>query len=61
MHAGPARAAVLGALGLFAAFLVACRLLSGVHWLSDIVGGMLLSGGLVLLYASACGSSGTAA
>lgn len=61
MHAGPARAAVLGALGLFAAFLVVCRLLSGVHWLSDIVGGMLLSGGLVLLYASACGSSGTAA
>ena len=61
MHAGPARAAFLGALGLVAAFLVACRLLSGVHWLSDIVGGVLLSGGLVLLYASACGSSGTAA
>lgn len=61
MHAGPARAAVLGVLGLFAAFLVVCRLLSGVHWLSDIAGGMLLSGGLVLLYASACGSSGTAA
>ena len=61
MHAGPARAAVLGVLGLFAAFLVVCRLLSGVHWLSDIVGGMLLSGGLVLLYAYACGSSGTAA
>lgn len=61
MHAGPARSAVLGALGLFAAFLVVCRLLSGVHWLSDIAGGMLLSGGLVLLYAYVCGSFGTAA
>ena len=61
MHTGPARAAVLGVLGLFAAFLVVCRLLSGVHWLSDIVGGMLLSGGLVLLYAYACGNSKTAA
>ena len=26
------------------------RLLSGVHWLSDIIGGALLSGGLVALY-----------
>ena len=29
------------------------RVLSGVHWESDIIGGMLLSGGLVLLYAGA--------
>lgn len=34
----------------FTAFMVAGRLLSGVHWLSDIVGGVLLSGGLVTLY-----------
>lgn len=36
----------------FAIFMVAARLLSGVHWLSDIIGGALLSGGLVSLYAS---------
>lgn len=32
------------------AFLVIGRLLSGVHWLSDILGGVLLSAGLVGLY-----------
>lgn len=37
-------------LSLFTAFMVAARLLSGVHWLSDIVGGALLSVGLVMLY-----------
>ena len=39
---------------LFTAFMVVGRLLSGVHWLSDILGGILLSGGLVLLYDVAC-------
>ena len=34
----------------FTAFLVVGRVLSGVHWLSDIIGGMLLSGGLLGLY-----------
>ena len=34
-----------------AALMVLGRILSGVHWLTDIVGGMLLSGGLVALYA----------
>lgn len=37
----------------FSAFMVVGRLLSGVHWLTDIVGGMLLSAGLVVLYAAA--------
>lgn len=38
----------------FTAFMVVGRLLSGVHWLSDIIGGCLLGGGLVLLYDVAC-------
>ena len=36
----------------FTAFMVICRLICGVHWVTDIVGGALLSGGLVMLYAS---------
>ena len=35
---------------LFSLFMVAGRLLSGVHWLTDIVGAVLLSGGLFSLY-----------
>ena len=37
-------------LGIFTAFMVAARLISGVHWLTDIIGGGLLSVGLVMLY-----------
>ena len=36
--------------GAFTAFLVVGRVLSGVHWFSDIVGGILLSGGLLGIY-----------
>ena len=36
----------------FTAFMVAGRLISGVHWLSDIIGGAILSAGLVVLYHS---------
>ena len=39
----------------FTAFMVVGRLLSGVHWLTDIIGGAMLSAGLVLLYRYACG------
>ena len=45
--------ALLG-MGAFTALMVLGRLISGVHWLSDIVGGALLSAALVTLYSAAC-------
>ena len=37
---------------IFALFMVVGRILSGVHWISDIIGGALLSAGLVMLYSA---------
>jgi undecaprenyl-diphosphatase len=35
---------------LFTAFMVIGRILAGVHWITDIIGGLLLSAGLVTAY-----------
>lgn len=43
-----------GVIVLFMLFMVVGRLLAGVHWLTDIIGGVLLAGGMVLLYDGMC-------
>ena len=35
---------------VFTVFMVLARLISGVHWVTDIIGGALISAGLVLMY-----------
>lgn len=44
------KAVAISIISIFSVFMVFARIISGVHWITDIVGGILLSGGLVMLY-----------
>lgn len=48
------KACVTLAICLFMAFMVLGRLICGVHWLSDIIGGILLSAALISAYRAVC-------
>lgn len=48
-----ARKAIKWACGIGMAAIIVTRLLSGVHWLTDIVGGLLISAALLCLFSAA--------
>lgn len=49
-----ARKYAIAAMAVFTIFMVLARLISGVHWLTDIIGGIMISAGLVELYRAVC-------
>jgi len=51
------RKGITGAIAIFIPFMALGRLISGVHWFTDIIGGALLSAGLVALYFAAIPSA----
>ena len=44
------RRCVVATIIVFVIFMVVGRLISGVHWISDIIGGALFSSGMVIMY-----------
>ncbi len=48
------RRCVMFTIAVFIGFMVIGRLISGVHWITDIIGGALLSAGIVTIYYSIC-------
>jgi undecaprenyl-diphosphatase len=48
------RRCVMVTIAVFTAFMVIGRIVSGVHWITDIIGGAILSTGLVMLYYLVC-------
>lgn len=48
------RRCIMLAIAVFIAFMVIGRLVSGVHWVTDIIGGALFSAAIVLMYYSIC-------
>lgn len=52
IHNKRALTAINASIGIFTAAIVLGRLISGVHWFTDILGGILLSAALVSLYRS---------
>jgi len=50
MKGGKAKVAVVAFVTAFSALMVAGRLVSGVHWATDIVGSILLAAGLFAMY-----------
>ena len=50
MKSSVLKTCVLASFSAFSAFMVVARLLLGMHWLTDIIGGALISASLVLMY-----------
>ena len=45
---------ILALIIAFTAFMVIGRIISGVHWITDIIGGALFSAGLVMMFYCIC-------